>query len=279
MFVLRALKSLVYTASFSLYAAFIATVAGWLIIGGAEDVNVLVKIFSVTFGAAFVIIAAAAAVISAVTIKKGKKLEKTLCEKGYCDEYYEALRKRCEKRFGAGNFQGRISLAAALCDGERYDEAIAEMKAVDISGASEEMLAEYYNAYLYILLMAQDMESCEIAAAAGEEYLQKFSEKKSFGGEILHTLGVLEYARGNYGEAEKLLMKAKKGAKLRYTENACNMYLALVFLKTDRKEQAKKLTLETISYVTNPRQKEDLKKLMRLVEKAYGMQIKGKEIA
>lgn len=271
MFVLRALKSLVYTTAFSLYAAFLATVVGWLIIGGAEDITALVKIFSVTFAAAFVIIIASAAVISLVTRKKGKKLDKMLCEKGYCDEYYEALRKRCEKRFGEGNFQGRISLAAALCDGERYGEAIEEMKAVDISGASGEMLAEYYNAYLYILLMAQDMESAETAAAAGGEYLQKFSEKKSFGGEILHTLGVLEYARGNYDEAEKLLLKAKKAAKLHYTENACNMYLALVCLKTDRKEQAKKLTSETIPYVTNPRQKEDLKKLMGLVEKAYGM--------
>ena len=88
---------------------------------------------------------------------------------------------------------------------------------------------------------------------------------------VLHTLGVYEYAKGNFAQAETLLMQAKNNAPTKQAMADCCLYLGLCYLKTGRKEYAKAAAEEAAGQVRTVYQKENLKKLMKLVEKAYAV--------
>lgn len=251
-------------------AGFSVMMGVWIFYGGVVKADKFILAFEISFLAAVLFFALKALIKICAEIKREKSLAGLLHEKGYCDEYFNRLRKLADKASGDDNVYGRITLAGELSDGGRPLEAVEVMKNTDVSGASEELLAEYYNAYLYILLVNGYFDDAEIVYGAGMRYLEKFSLKRSNGGTILHTLGVLELARENYSKAENLFIRAKANASSQNVENSCNMYLALVYLRTDRKDYAKKTVSETIPMVENPRQRKEMKNLMRLIEAAYG---------
>ena len=200
-----------------------------------------------------------------------KSLSGILNVDGYSDEYFSKLNKIVDKSKNQNKVFAMLSLAGELSDAGRSKEAIKVLKKIDLSYASDEIIAEYYNAYIYILTLGGDLENAETAYGAGKILLDKIKNKKSNSGTIFHTLGVLEYAKGNIVKAENYFISAKMYTKMQEVENTCNMYLALIYLKTGRREYAKKITVDTIPYIENPRQKQDMIKLMKLVETSYGL--------
>ena len=66
------------------------------------------------------------------------------------------------------------------------------------------------------------------------------------------------------------LTKAALNAPTKQAKADCFLYLGLCYLKTGRKEYAKAAAIEASWQVRTIYQKENLKKLMKLVEKAYG---------
>lgn len=198
------------------------------------------------------------------------KLERFLLKNGYCDEYYKKIRRFVGKKNSVKKTEGLIFLAKELADGERYDEAVETIKSVELSYLRGGLTKEYYATYLYILVMNGELENAEIVAAAGADYL----EGDSF---ATMSLGISDYAKGNFSDAEERLMSSAMKADSDFTECYSKMFLALVYVKTDRKELAKELAAKLISVVTNPRQKKDLKKLMLIIEREYGFERAVKE--
>lgn len=238
----------------------------------------LVSDFSIAFVVALLGFVVIEAVLAIVRMKNKSSLEKLLAKKGYCDEYFLRLRKNAEGKKGRKKISRLLLLAGELCDGERFEEAVEVMKGIDVRGENAFVLGEYYNAYMYILVMKGDLENAELAFNAGKEYIAYIMKKKSCAAAVNHTLGVYEYAKGDYRKAEEHFKLARKKALSLLVSNSCDMYLSLIYLKTDRRELAKSLTGKIIPYVKNPRQKQDMVFLMRKIEKAYGLYEENKKM-
>lgn len=195
------------------------------------------------------------------------RLEMFLNKHGYTEEYYRRLRKKADRKRGSKKVDAMLVLATELSSGGYFDEAVQTMKNIELKYVSRDMLGEYYNAYMYILVVNGDVKNAEIAYNAGSEYIEKNSKRRIYAGMVYHTLGIYEYAKGNYTQAEEHFNMAVKKAVTQFTENAAMMFLGLVYLKTDRVQLARSAAARVARYVINPRQKQDLEKLMKLVER------------
>ena len=240
--------------------------------GHADSLIIIPAIFAIFFPLTYVIFSLKTVIYCFMlrsTINRALAIRN---EKGYCDEYFDFL--DCARKKGGKRRRFRLSLtlASELADAERYEEAEKVLYELADSAANLGKAAgvDYANACIYIFLIQGKTELAEIAVAGAGQALYDTAQKKSNGGAINHTLGVLEYAKGNLSRAESLLVHAKAQASSVYSKNACDMYLALIYLKTDRREYAKKAVSGMLGNISNPRQASDVKRLMALVEQAYG---------
>ncbi len=256
---------------FSFGAGIAGFALGSMIFGFAGSFQISVTLFVLSFGISYVILGIRTVVCCVILRKNINKALAVRNEKGYCDEYYSLLEKQCHKGNYKKRFYSLITYAGELADGERLEQAREVVGHIDTSRADRRMVAEYANAFIYICLMSGKYELANIIARGGQNILEEYAEKRCDGGNINHTLGVLEYVFGNLSKAESLFLRAKSQARQLYSKNACDMYLALIYLKTDRKEYAKSIVSGLINNIENPRQAQDVKKLMSLVEDAYGI--------
>lgn len=246
-------------------------VTGIVLINNGMNIKKVPFILIMELGVVFLVYSISVLVVLTINNKRKKNVSDMLDSQGYSDEYFSMLKKYVDKSSEKNKAMAMISLAGELSDAGKSKEAISVLKQISLVGATDEVIADYYNAYIYILIMGGDLENAEIAYGAGRKFLDMYKDKKSNGAAILHTLGVLEYARGNLPKAENLFILAKARSKHQDVENTCNMFLALIYLKTGRLIYAKKITADTIPNIKNPRQKQDIIKLMKLVESAYGL--------
>lgn len=200
---------------------------------------------------------------------RSKRLAKILREEGYSDNYYNAIIKMIKFGLRRRRTDDLLFLAGELSDGGRFADSLTVMNSIDLGKVTERQLAEYYNCYLYILLVNGEQQLAEKVYSVCRKLLIRYCEDKFECAAVLHTLGTLEYSRGEYFRAENLFLRARDESTDIEQVNICNMYLALIFLKTDRKEIAKKLVLRTIPELTELHQKREMLNLMKMVELAY----------
>ncbi len=208
----------------------------------------------------WVIIAAIKLVIG---ISRNNRVEKYLRKKGYCDEFYNRIKKKLDTKNEKKLFKTKLFYAKQLCDGERFDEAVEVMGSIDPKTVDVKKLDKYYSYYFYVLVMAQKLDDAERILDMSKEYICQ-----TYLGIL--AKGVYCYAKEEYVEAEDNLLDVGFFAP-EHTKQTAKMFLCMCYLNCQKKNQAKKIVCELISEVTNPVLRNNLLKLMKLVEIAFSV--------
>lgn len=204
-----------------------------------------------------------ATIKATVRLSRNNRVEKYLTKKGYCDEFYNRIKKKLDTKNEKKLFKGRLFYAKQLCDGERFEEAVEVMGSIDPKTVDVKKLDKYYSHYFYVLVFSQKLSDAEEMFEMADEYISQ----TNIG---LLAKGVYHYAKEDYAEAEDSLLDVGFFAS-KHTKETAKMFLALCYLKCKKKNQAKKIVCELICEVTNPVLKDNLLKLMKLVEVAFSV--------
>ncbi|MFT3951528.1 MAG: hypothetical protein QM689_06205 [Oscillospiraceae bacterium] len=199
------------------------------------------------------------------------RLEGEVTQNGYSDAYYQICREQyaiATKPLHKALYQ--IAYADRLAEGQRYDDAFAAFDSVDLSQLPPRYCALFFNDRLWITLQAGRVDEAQRLYAISREILSK-PQPGTVGISIRHTLAVFELHRGNYAFAESELLAVKYATPVtnETLHMHCNLYLGLIYLRTNRKEYAREIAQQTIPLVRTPRDKDDLAKLLKLVDAAY----------
>lgn len=215
----------------------------------------------------FTAIASAEAVIICaryfIRSHKEKKLNDSAFDKGYSEQLFRYYEKKV-RRAGSDIKKGSalMKLAACYTEAGRYTDAYAALNQIRPASLTGPMRADFYNCALYTALMAGDTESAEIIYLSGVALLDEYMSPA-----IEHTIGVLEYSRGNYYEAELTFQRILDGICDKHMICECNIFLIMIFLRTERLEEAKLLAEQTVTLVYSYQSKSRLIRLMSCIEK------------
>lgn len=199
----------------------------------------------------------------AVGLTANSRRAEYLKNNGYCDGFYNKIKKKLDTKNDKKRLKYSIFYAEQLCDGEKYEQAVEVIKSIDVKSVNQKLMGKYYSAYFYVLVMSQNTDDAKKLLDISDGYAYK--THRGF-----LALGIYNYAIGEYAEAEDLLLDTSIFAP-RYVKDTASLYIALCYLKCDKKQEAKEIVCELIPGVYNPVVKSNLSKLMKLVERAYGV--------
>ncbi len=198
------------------------------------------------------------------------KTNKIVAKSGYSQELFDLLNRRIKKSKSKLNLAlNQLTLASFLESAKRVDEALEVMNKIDFNSTSGIIRAEYFNCYAWLFISKGDNENALRVLNDGQSILQSYRYHKIMGAAIAHTLGVYEYLIENYYNAERILLEAKSKSRFDTSITSCDLFLCLIYLKTNRKELARDLAFSRVGKEGNPRNKEDLQKLIVKINRAF----------
>lgn len=201
-----------------------------------------------------------------------RRAKKVLRKNGYCKEYFDLLEKKRIQLSGTSlSAENDLLLAKEYCDGRCYDNAFAVLRDIDLDGFDSKMAATYYNLYAHLFVLTGDLDGARATLSLGETFIKRVKNNS----EIKLTEALLKYAEGDYAEA-KAGFKALLECKPIETRVWAGMYLALIYLRQHKKEQARKIAVALGEYKKTPRQSEDMLKLLKKIEAAYAIEAEEK---
>jgi tetratricopeptide (TPR) repeat protein len=203
--------------------------------------------------------------------KELKRLTKLLYEDIDVERYIEETKAAIagtKNKIYKMNFT--INLAAGYEAKGDYKKAIELMKDIKIAGANSVYKAFYYNNLAYFYLDVGHLQEALQAYSEGEHYINRFSKNPLFISTFKHTKAVIEYYKGNLQLSEELLEQAKlQGKASNHAATAINLYLAKIYIKTGRLQQAKVLLDYNMSQKLLPNIMEDTQLLMEEITQGY----------
>ncbi len=216
----------------------------------------------------FAVILAAMTAICIVFLMLRRRREAAVSSKalenGYTEDFFKYYENKVARaRSQRSRSRANIRLTGCYCQAGRYCDAVDALCKVDLSSLSEIGRADYYNTALYTALMSGDRECAEKIYISGKPLFDKYDSPP-----IYHTLAVLEYMRGNLEHSEEMLLDVKCATSDAAINSECNIYLILIFLKTDRLAEAKALAEQTAPLVCTYQCKQQLLRLMSCIELA-----------
>ncbi|MGN0594921.1 MAG: tetratricopeptide repeat protein, partial [Hominimerdicola sp.] len=241
----------------------------WLCTGMKYNLFGCLRAFIPAFAAVFAFLITATVYYAVYSSKKRKELISFKEKNGFCDEYYKKVKQYLGTK-GKLSASKLLYLASAYAEGERYEECADTLKRIRFSHLNSSQQNEYFNIMLYNSLLKGDIEASEKIYISSMHYFERAMLGKN-SAHIKHTLGLFYYAKGELAKAENYFINAKATTKNKSLAGDCDLYLGLCYLKTNRREYAKQCAVEASKEITEYSQKINLRKLMILVEKAYGI--------
>ena len=178
------------------------------------------------------------------------------------DEAFELVRHKATKTHDEHKKNTYMLILSALyTENERYVDALETLGKTDFNELPNELMQEYFNAYMYTYLQMGDIEN---AKRVYSEALPYFKDPAP---SVLHTLGVFEYAKGNLGKARSYLLQSRANDDSDRNVCDCDLYLALCALKEGKVNDAKALADEAGEAVVTKNEEKNLAKLLTLIEK------------
>ncbi|MBR4554460.1 MAG: tetratricopeptide repeat protein [Ruminococcus sp.] len=163
-----------------------------------------------------------------------RKIRRIMRVQGVTPEVLHILRSRVDKaRSDEDRDEGRLILASFLSEGCCYERCFEVLREIDVSNLSDPAKEEYFNVYVYTNLMIGDVEAAQGIYDRAAGFFDRARRRRS-AMPVLHTMGALEYAKGNYKEAEDCFTQAMAYAVGKSSRCECEMFLSLCYLKTGR---------------------------------------------
>ncbi len=197
------------------------------------------------------------------------RIRKIMYEQGVTEEVVSILSAQIEKHSNPViKDQNRIVLASYLAEGGMFKQCFEVLSQIDASLLSHRWQEEYYNVYVYANLIMGDIDTARQIYQSSKEIFDRARLRPDCSS-IMHTVGVMEYAVGNYAQAESLFIQAKNRSSDKSGRCECDLYLGLCYLRTDRPDYARLAAEEAAACVTTIYQRQNLEKLKKHIEKAY----------
>ena len=260
--VLYVFKSIIICVCVGIILGFFAMAAVWLFSENKPGVDKC--LYTLRIGAAIGAFAAAAVrLIYAICDNHPISKALSLSKRGEnIDEAFELVRHKAAKTHDPKKKSTYMLVLSALyTENERYDDALETLRKTDFNELPYELMQEYFNAYMYTYLQMGDTENADRVYSEAQPYF------KSPAPSVLHTLGVYEYARGNYGKARSYLLQSRTNDDSDRNVCDCDLYLALCALKEGKVNDAKALADEAGELFVTKNEEKNLAKLLTLIEK------------
>ena len=259
--ILSIFKNLILCICIGIILGFFTMVIIWVFSDNKPDADKCLEILRIAsaIGAFTVaVIRFLYSIILRAPVSRATKLSESAAE---CDKAFEIMDGLIKK---TGNINQkntyRLILSAFYTDNERYDESLETLAKISFADLPEELWQEYFNAYLYTYLLKGDHENADKVYNEAEPYFKDPVPS------LLHTLGVYEYSKGNYGKAKGFLLQSKAEDDSDRSICSCDMYLALCALKEGKYNDAKALSKEAAYYACTSIDEKNLAKLSHLIE-------------
>ena len=214
--------------------SFTATVLFWLISGRAFVLPEMIR-----FGAVAAVVFIAVRLLVRLVffirrISNDRRMRKIMFEHGVTPELLSIMKRRVDSsKTPEQKAENQLILASYLSEGCCYERAFEVLAEIDPRRLSFPSREEHFNIYVYTNLMAGDIKAArEIYNAS--RYFFDYARMRSSAMPVLHTMGALEYAEGNYIKAENFFTQALAYAVGKAAKCDCEMFLALCYMKTGR---------------------------------------------
>lgn len=268
----NSLTLLFFVVGLSMLTGLAAMCLKWLFCGMNLQMGEAVSVYRYWSLLSAIIISSVLIIVLIYTEALNSKVRRIMSEQGVTPQLLALLKKRADtaKKASVKNHR-KLILASYLTDGGYFPQCFDILREIRPETLSKRSCEEYFNIWVYAKLMEGDITAAE---AIYNKYRPVFDRARLRDGNmpVLHTIGVLEYAKGNYTQAETILVQAKNSASSKQGKCECNLYLGLCYLKTGRPQYAKAAAAEAAKQASTFYQRENLVKLMKLTEKAYAVQ-------
>ena len=214
------------------------TAAVWLISGRTFLILDCIRFGAVT---ALIFIGARLAVRIFFHIRlrtEDRRIRRIMYEQGVTPELLGIMLRRVTKaKTPALKAEAQLDLASYLSEGCCFERSFEILGQIDPRELSESSKEEYFNIYVYTNLMAGDIKAARDIYDSAKYYFDRARLRNS-AMPVLHTLGALEYAGGDYVRAENYFTQALAYAVGKAARCDCEMFLSLCYLKTGRLQYA-----------------------------------------
>ncbi len=210
-------------------------------------------------------------------VSKQRAIMSEVYKNGYTDEYFEKCKKIISKYKSSKAFLlDSIYLSGIYADAQRYDEAVALLKSLDISEMKKRVRAMYYCTLSYVLYVSGDVDGACAVWVSDESVLRRFSKPKGLKNDL--SIGVMyvdwlihytdddEFGTKLY-ELEEL--RSLTTNELLLTE--CSVMLGVKALKDGELSRAKHFVADAYNSHTRYGEKQRILKLMKIIENAYNV--------
>lgn len=266
------IKAAVLIAAFSWLMSFSIMAVCWVLRIRGGYLNEYIRIMVYAFLINLCVFTALFLIYCVVKNSKRRKLLCLIEEKGYCDEYYDILRKRLERGGRAKTvLKNVLFYNDELLDGERYAAARDALEAVNTDTVSVLGKISLSAAYLKTAAMSRNEDEAQKYYTVLNDISDYIIDKKGIGSEIAYAKALYHFLCRDYDNTAQQSLKAIALSESKKQSVDSRLLYALSLLKLGNKEKAKEETLFICREVFTKRQRENLMSLMTAVEREYGI--------
>ena len=209
----------------------------------AEQLEVITPVFIITMVVALILIFTYIILKDIKFNKEVNRLLKILHEEIDVENYIKETKDTISKtRNSVYKLHFSLNLAIGYEALGNYQEAIDNMRVLDISEARWIYKALYYNNLAFFYCEVGNSQTAIQTYSDGEKFINKLLENPIFSGAPLHTKGIIEYLKGNFTSSEELLEKSKLQLNTNnHLVTSANLYIAKICLQTNRIQKARLL--------------------------------------
>ena len=261
---MRTAKKVALTLFIELVAGALLSVLFLIGAPAERDIMILLYVFpaAAVFGVVLVLLISGA--IDSRFYSKLDKNMRVMTSEMKVHEYI-ALMSELVKKTGSKYNRAIAGLDLATgysCAGE-YGKAVEILNSIDVRFLQDRRhRAVYYNNLVEFLLCASDIESAEKVYNTNKEYFDGYMDDSGIAAGIISTVAHLEFARGNLSISEEMFMRARSCRNLNiHMLNCIDMYLACIYLQTNRREKSEAILNYVQSFNVYPAVREMIEML------------------
>lgn len=260
------IKSVIICVCTGIVLGFFVMLGVWAFSKDKPDAMKCLNILRTASAAGAVTAAAVKLIYSLIDLHPVNKALKIAEQQDDPQKAYDLMERKAERTQSPSKKAAyMLILSAVYTETENYAKALETLEKIDFSELSPNLQQEYFNAFMYTYLQNGDLKNAEKVYSEAEPYFSRPAPS------VLHTLGVFEYAKGNYGKARSYLLQSRSADGSDRNICDCDLYLALCSLKEGSLRDAKALADEAESTLSTKCEERNLTKLRALIEKYESM--------
>lgn len=202
--------------------------------------------------------------------REDRRIARILKDEGVTPELlYRIVRRVNRARTPVRKASEQLTLASFLSEGGYYDRCFETLREIDFGSLNESCREEYFNIYVYTNLMAGDTSAAERICETAMPYFER-AQIRSYPMPVLHTMGVLRYAKQDYPGAEEYFSRALAAARGSFSKCECQIYLSLCYLNTGRLNHAVYFAKAARANISTVYQRMAVENVRERIEQAVG---------